>query len=547
MSKSRPGRRRRLWIAALAALAALAAAELESQTPTTTIGERVDVTVATAVVRLPGAPAGARELPPSTVEIREDGVARRVLSISRWLEPTAPGATGSAAVEGRPPRAEEGPLAGIQSQDGASPEILLYLDLPMTGIALLREIVRGIGPSLAELARAGAVTVVVANPEPAVRLDAARDPGAVVALLESLVSEVPSRGIVEAHRRALLDESEWNGGVPVSLLAQAALEAQQIANARARLVRWLAGRAGSASPRLLFLVGGSFDSDPTEFYLRFGGRDRERAAEGAGLARDLQRLSQHPAEAALAEALAAWGWRVYPISPADVGWSDFGSARESGASRWRAHFGGEPSARAPFLFVDPGDGWQVFAERSGGQLVRTPRTFAEARRGLEESFLVAYERPGVPTGRTFALDVRSAGDGQLLEAPRVASEGTPDDINVVRAAQADPEFGARGGLEVELRLLSSGAERKGERRVRLAVGCRSAVPGIEPTGRLRIAVAIGAHGESAKSSAESRGCREPITIDLRVPADTEELGVAVEDGATGLWGAARLRLPSDGA
>lgn len=515
--------------------------------PPATVVDRVDVTVATAVVRLPGAPAGARDLPPATVEVREDGSARRVLSITRWLEARSPGATRTDAGDGRPPLGETGARAEIQAPTGASPEILLYLDLPMTGVAVLREIVRGIGPSLAELARAGPVTVVVANPGPAVRLESARDPGAVVALLESLVSEVPSRGLVEAHRRALVDEGEWSGGAPVSLLAQAAHEAQQIASSRARLVRWLSGRGGSASPRLLFLVGGSFDSDPTEFYLRFGGQDRERAAEGASFARDLQRLSQHPAEAALAEALAAWGWRVFPIAPADVGWSDFGSAREDGAARWRAHFGGEPSARAPFLFVDPGEGWQVFAERSGGQLVRTPRTFAEARRGLDESFLIAYERPGAPTGRTFALEVRSAADGKLLEAPRLAAEGTPDDINVVRAAQADPELGARGGLEVELRLLSSEAEREGERRVRLAVGCRSTAPGIEPAGALRIAVALGADGESAKTSTSPGGCQEPTTIELRVPAGTEEIGVAVEDVATGLWGAARLRLPGDGA
>lgn len=515
--------------------------------PPATVVDRVDVTVATVAVRLPGAPAGARELPPSTVEVREDGDARRVLSITRWLEATSPGAAGTDAGDRRPPLDEAGARAEIQAPPGASPEILLYLDLPMTGIALLREIVRGIGPTLAELARAGPVTVVVANPGPAVRLEGARDPGAVGRLLESLVSEVPSRGLVEAHRRALLDEDEWNGGAPGPLLAQAAHEAQQIASSRARLVRWLSGQGGGAAPRLLFLVGGSFDSDPTEFYLRFGGRDRERAAEGAGFARDLQRLSQHPAEAALAEALAAWGWRVYPIAPADVGWSDFGSARASGASRWRAHFQNEPSARAPFLFVDPGDGWQVFAERSGGQLVRTPRTFAEARRGLDETFLVAYERPGEPVGRTFALEVRSAGDGQLLEAPRSAAEGTPDDINVARAAQADPELGARGGLEVELRLLSSGAEPDGGRRVRLAVGCRSTAPGVEPAGRLRIAVALDARGESAKTSLSAGTCREPTTIELQVPAGTEEIGVAVEDVATGLWGVARLPLPPDGA
>lgn len=533
MQKSRLGSRRRLWIAALAALAA---AELAGQTPTTTISERVDVTVATVAVHLPGAGEG----PPPRAEaiaVFEDGRPRRVLSVRRWLERRDGGAGGAPPVGGSPPSAPE---------DGAPPEFTLYVDLSMASFATLRAVARQMGGGLAELALAGPFSLAVADPEPRLRLEGSRDPVAVRAALEALVRAAPARGALEVHRSALVHGSDW-GRSCADILALAAEEARLIAQARQRLLAWLAARSAGNRPRVLFLVGGAFDPDPTGFYERHAPRDRGGAPR-VDLARELSRLAQQREDEELARILTAWGWLAFPIALSDVGFSDFGGAQEGGTKRWRAFALGAaaPSQASPTLFVDLGGSWRPLAERSGGRLIRTAKDLDAARRRLDETVLVSYERPGLAAARRFALEVRRTGEGgERLAAPAWVEEGAPDAINAVRAAGAGADFDERGGLAVGARVLAFEATREGERRLRLELAYRSTTPGIEPSGEVQVAMVATGGDEPTRLQVVAAPGASPgrIVVEVRLRAGGEALGVALEDPVSGLWGTVRLALP----
>lgn len=528
-----------------AALALGAAVGLLAQPPAATHTERVDVTVATIAVHLPGASAGSPP-GPAAIEVHEDGAPRRVLSVRRWLAPGEAERVGSAATAAGPAAAGGPPLAVAAEE--LAPEFTLYLDLDMTGYSVLRTVVRQMGATLAELARSGPVTVAVANPEPTLRLEATRDPAAVRGLLEELVREVPPRGAIEAHRGALVHDSEWAPLGNGLLLAFATEEGQRIAAARLRLLRWLASRPGADGPRVLYLVGGSFDSDPSGFYARFSPPDRG-GAPSAVLARDLGALAQNEEDEELARLLAGWGWLAFPIAPVDVGFSDFGGAREGGHRRWLAFAQGAdaPGQVTPFLFVDPGGGWRPLAERSGGQLIRTAKNLAAARQRLDETLLVSYERPGAARGRRFALEVRRAGDGSRLAAPAWIEEGTPETINIARAVQAGADPEARGGLAVAVRILSRAPAPGGGQRVRLELDCRSTTPGIEPGGALLVAIVVfGSDAVLERPAAATTATPGRFTAEARLPAGAEALGIAVEDPDSGLWGNARVALSEGG-
>jgi hypothetical protein len=325
-------------------------------------------------------------------------------------------------------------------------------------------------------------------------------------------------------------------------------EAQQISRSRARLVEWLASRGGSERGRVLFLLGGSFDADPTDFYLRLAAGD-PATAERTFLAEDLRGLGQMDADQELGAELAAWGWLVFPIAPADVGFSEFGSASEGGHSRWVAMSQGargSGSRSAPFLFTDPGGSWRPLADQSGGSLIRSQKDLLQATRRLDETYLVSYERAGLPTGRRFRLEVVRSSDGARLEAPRWKHEGTPDSFNAVRAAQVGAEPNRAGGLAVSAEILSAAPLGRGERVVRMAVAFRPTAPGVDLSASIRIALAVSRPGDTMVTRAAAGGGSTPgrVVTSLRLPADAEEVGIAVEDTITGLWGAARVKLPA---
>ncbi len=106
----------------------------------------------------------------------------------------------------------------------------------------------------------------------------------------------------------------------------------------------------------------------------------------------------------------------------------------------------------------------------------------------------------------------------------------------------------RGGLAVGVHVLALEPAPRGERRLRLELTYRSTTPGVEPSGAVRVAIAVTGGDEPTVTSLAVPSGAAPgrVTVEVRLPADAAAVGIAIEDPVSGLWGTARVELPGGG-
>lgn len=511
--------------------------------------ERLQITAVAVPVRVTRKEGAEGPPPLESIVVREGGELRTVLSLEPMLAPE-PG-EGAEPSGGPEPALPSDSLPSPIQQAPQPATIYIYVDVPMAGRAVVDAAVRRLDLWMKDFCSIGRVSLVVADPG-AVEVV---PPTRVVKRLRSAVRDLPlrasARGRIERFRTEVLRSSADLGRSAPLIRSLAAQEAAILLERRKELVLWAAKQQGRTGPKLLLLVSGAYDSDPTEFYLDRYRAGVDRMSERAALEADLARLSQGQSEAEFARDLAALGWMVFPMVPADTGFSEFGSAAVGGSAVWQAMARGALGGGSPppaFLFTHPLSGWSTAARTTGGEVLASDAALRSFVRGAEDLYILAYQRTGVPSGRVFRLGVSTSDPRFEMAAPQWTAEGTPEGLAALRALEVaesgetsgdlhyevdavevveDPDPSSEGGAILRARISISGIPEG----VKFGEAWRAAAVIVEKSGRVQVR----AHAASG---------RHPLlNLTLRIPETTERVGLFFEDLETGMWGSVQIPVP----
>jgi len=420
-------------------------------------------------------------LDPEDLVVWQDGAEARVLA----LEPMA----------GEGLRAW---LGGSLEPPLAVPwRLVVYVDPVLATERSVRRAAAALARRAGTLSALGSVEVVVAAPEPAVRLGATRDPKLVAAALAELARERFPAGELWSHRdrflRTLRDPVPGGGDRPdpaavrAFVLASARTEQEAIHGRLGQVLEWLTAPSAAErhAPKAVLWVVDGFDASPIDLY---SGALADRT-ERARLGEDLAAYGGEAQVAAFAEDLARAGWTAVAISP---GLRPFGLA------------GGED------LFSDPRAPLRTVVAGTGGELV--PGADAHpAMVLLAQRWRLRIQPPRQGAGarhRPRRLEVEIRRPGLTAVAPRVLPAGGAPGGS--RLSAASPL--ARGAGRFDLRALDPADP-----------GAVFLLPLAEPmaTGRTLIAAQAVRPEVAAVSfqvgDGEARTDREPpfeVTVDL---------------------------------
>jgi VWFA-related protein len=323
---------------------------------------------------------------------------------------------------------------------------------------------------------------------------------------------------------------------------------------RAALLDWLALVERPRRPHALVLVSDGFDVDPSEFYVSYL-RDTTLAS---GLQSDLQPLNSAAPFEQMSKTVAASGWQVVAVSLSQPGAQAATDAGQVGRGRFRGETidqrsGTQGIGLSSFLLRAPIDPLRTVVDETGGELALTPKQVDAAMSSLGERLRLTYQVPRDPDGRLHQLEVRTKREGLTVRAPKSMAAAAPNALMAARARhvlatgqaegsslpvvatasiQDDPKVPQAAVLTLAytVDLASVAAERArldaGDLRVTLLVEL--------PDGR----ILVSQERPTARdlSSDQKFVAREP----LRIPKGTKRVAVAVDDVATGAWGAAAV-------
>ena len=389
-------------------------------------------------------------------------------------------------------------VAAVEPFDDGPPwRLLVYVDAALSSTELLRAATGLLAAQAEELVRLGDVEVVVADPDPRLRLAATRDHRRLAETLAGLSLQATGADSL----RRLRSEVVAADGVDRELAAAAsACEVEIVVRQTDRLLTWVGGTAPERGARALLLVSGGFDEDPAVFYGAL--EDRQGPTGLATLRPDLS--------AGLARTIAAEGWVAFALRrPApdplprrwglrrsllvrlDGNWDPERAEAyfELGESliaqeKWRRaesalrsaayHYYAQPKLRprqaeallrlayvlrrqgrdleadgvsrkavelAPHLasrvevagLLDPVKSLATLAEATSGGLIATPEELREAVAGLRRRVKLAYQVRGPGNGEPLPLEVTYLPRGFAALAPRWSSNGSPPLLAAARA------------------------------------------------------------------------------------------------------------------
>ncbi|MCB1009571.1 MAG: hypothetical protein KDB94_11845 [Acidobacteria bacterium] len=507
------------------------------------------------------------------------------------VAPTAPPSSAPAAGQGAAeiPRAEPW-------------QVVLYFDGPTASIPTVQGAAKELASQAARLVALGSVEVVVASPSPTRVAGPTRDAAELAAALGKIDEEGVGTNDLARFRREFVAASdsdtldEWtrsradptprrsntpgqpppqgvlyrddsargtdnrftsgSSGLQRRMLIQtsAQREFQLLARQRTLMTDWLALVERPRRPHALVFVSDGFDLDPTEFYLSYL-RDSTLVSQTRS---DLERLGSASGFEEMTRMVAAAGWQVMPISLGQPGGQTAGGADASGRGRFRGHTRDARSEASgaglsQFLLRAPIDPLQSLAEASGGDLSLSPEQIDLHLAGLADRVRLTYQVPRDADGALHALEVRSRRADWTVRAPTSVSTASPDAMMAARARHvlgAGDALGSSLGLAAEVKVVVDPNQPEAE-LLKLSydvdlTSLRSERAALD-AGELRVTLAVELPDGRVLVS-QSRPKPRDLSSDfhyvarepLRVPKGTRRLAVAVDDTATGAWGAASV-------
>jgi len=223
-------------------------------------------------------------------------------------------------------------------------------------------------------------------------------------------------------------------------------------------------------------------------------------------------------------------------------------------------FGRGSVAMGELLVVAAHEPMQYLADETGGAVIPPRETLGEGLKRLENTYLLWFQVPMAPDGRTYDLEVRVKELGLKVWAPKRVTLGSPGGQAVARAREAvtrgslaEGELAPKVSLEVQK---VEGKSRLGRLEVRTDLGAVRHVLEKVSRARLRVTVAVHlgkgepfVHQEEFEQAVgeESEGTVWTYEAPIKLPKEAERLAVVIEELQTGTWGAAVVDLGAEGA
>ena len=325
--------------------------------------------------------------------------------------------------------------------------IVVYFDVPASTPEGIEAAAAAIGHAADRLVALGEVEMITGDRIAEVVLEPTADAGEVREAAAGVAGRAHEAGGVLALRREMQAAADARSGDPdadglrtADLLEGFLQELDTLDRQRANLLESLRTASWARGPpRALLLVRDGMDLNADAFAHRLLGEPTpafERAA-----------VSERRRQRSLARAVAALGWRVYPLHTAP------------------------PAAATLDLLPGRRQHSEEFAQASGGQVLTSSEEVTAATLQLGESWRARYHSAGPRDGAPHPVDVRvafsSGGPPPDLAARRWATVAAPTDLVALRANRAletmtrgGGDAAAAGAVELALRgvLLPQGIE-----------------------------------------------------------------------------------------
>ena len=294
--------------------------------------------------------------------------------------------------------------------------IVIYFDLPASTPAGVEAAATALGEVAEQLVALGDVEVVTSDRIVEVVLEPTRDAGELRQAAAEVAGRAHEAGGVLTLRREMKAAAAARSGDPnadglrtADLLEGFLRELDTLGRQRSSLLESLRTTSWTRGPpRALILVRDGMDLNADAFAQRLLGGPTpafERAA-----------VSERRQQRSLARAVAALGWRVYPLHAAPA------------------------TAEIADLFPGHRSHSEDFARTSGGRLLTTADELTTALERLGGSWRVLYNSAGPRDGATHPVNVRiassSGGPPPDVTARRWATIAAPTDLVGLRASRA---------------------------------------------------------------------------------------------------------------
>ncbi|MFN3412713.1 MAG: hypothetical protein ACK42L_01440 [Thermoanaerobaculum sp.] len=320
----------------------------------------------------------------------------------------------------------------------------------------------------------------------------------------------------------------------------------------------------AAEKRLVFLVWDGFDLNlqgrfgPPGQFNRSSGSDQIKTESLAPVG--LSDGSYRGELQELAAVMANVGVPVVSLNPGYMAaYSPAWSAQFRRPAVSPEVFGRGSVVADELLVVAAHEPMEYLAEETGGTVIPPRESLAEGLKRLANTFLLWFQVPMAPDGKTYDLEVRVKEPGVKLWAPKRVTLGSSGGQAIARAREAVARgYLAEGELAPEVSLevqKLEGKSRVGRLEVRTDLGAVREV--LEKTTRARLRVTVGVHmkrGEPFVHQEEfeqvvgeqSAGTVWTYEAPIKLPKEAERLAVVIEELQTGAWGAAVVDLLGQG-
>lgn len=539
-----------------------------------TFSGRMEITAVSLLISAvdsEGAPV--TDLSVDDVDVAEDGFPVQVLDLKAFGGTTLSADTAPAAL----------PAAAEATQAETVPlPISIYLERRLAGSGSLTPILEALAEEVPRLVAAGPVEVVLSdNAGLKTELQATRDAEVVTRILGELadaprggnqIASMRKRFVrdIRALPKRISDDAAMGtdarglggdiGSTPavdrsrVKMDARAAM-AEEYGAIRAcadRLHRWAMAPRGR-DPRLLVLIGASFDEDPKDFYLPFvEKREPHHAAE---LRSEMERLGYGDQVLALANDLAGAGWRVL-AADGQATPNIMTGAEFSGSDRFQSFLSNSAEVirtHDAAWFLNPIASQRRLAAPSGGDVVVGTEALHTEIDRMAGWYRLTYQLDRPADGALHAVEVLPRRAGITVHRPEVIASETSEGQAAARLTSLIEGDEPDGGLPVTIKL--SGARSEGDRRAAelvAQVDLGPVLPVIERNGEARLRVSVLVRVKEAapfilhrveQVTGSGEGTMWSYTVPLQWPRGSGKLALVAEDLATGAWGGATAALP----
>ena len=481
-------------------------------------------------------------------------------------------------------------VAGIRAEivsiadAGASPRVVIYVDGLLSSPLSVHNGLLELAEQAANLVDLGTVEVVFADDEVKRSVPPTRSPeqlaealgwlrlrtgseGGQLAVRERFVEDAGLSELVENQHLAISATAGQRVEQIASLVREAlAEEGEMLARYRHQLLTW-AAREVSSESKILFLVGGGFDTHIGQFY-----RELLRPFDLAEIVDNEFIPEISPTIEDLAKTLSAVGWTVWPYSPEVVRDALLEGGEKKGPAEVTTTFeGGRRVDRTVISFdalqslkrrlggrgdpipaaalLAPRESLGELARETGGRVIMDRAQLEGVFEALGRRITVVAELPEKITGLVPVQVTLEPGraDAARGSGRRWTSSGMPELLSVVQAQELLDGDVAEGGLFVEA--VAEEQAESGSLRLEIIIG-RSFLEEVEaarPFERLLVTtVAFESDGRLSSERRELGGAQVSdgaFSVDLgsMVSPDTPVV-VIVEDLENGDWGGAYATL-----